>query len=385
MNMRLSLSTRLFANLIFSIASMRRRRAVVCRLLIGLGLASISVESFAFDPYEIHRIYRSPEILGRGDAGIADADDYEAIFYNPSGLARGKGLYKETVFASPSLHVSESTRDLVREVVQENNDDPQTFRRYIGKNQHLGLSNFTGIVFRRAAIGALVSTQNNVLLSKSAKERGSEVLQASTVSNQGIVFSFADGLFNDALLLGTTIKYIRHSYAFVDIGIAQANDVQDQLSDSSNYSGTGADLGMTWNPDRNDIFNLAVTVENIGDTKLSNDRAGEASTFFRQTLNFGMSLTVATKLSSLTWAMDYRDILDKVGEHTFKKLHTGLDLRVGSLMGVSGGWNQGYPCAGLFFNLYLVRFDLGGYTQEIGDSPGARPDNRYYLRIKVKI
>ena len=128
-----------------------------------------------------------------------------------------------------------------------------------------------------------------------------------------------------------------------------------------------------------------MTVENVGDTKLTNVDAAGASKAFLQTVNLGMSYRFEAKLSSMTWAIDYRDILNAVGEHTFKKVHTGLDLTVGSLMGLQAGWNQGYPSAGIFVNFYIVRFDIGGYTQEIGDVPGERPDNRYYLRIKVKI
>ena len=41
---------------------------------------------------ESYRLYRSAYFLGRGDTGIADADNHEAILYNPAGLALGKGL-----------------------------------------------------------------------------------------------------------------------------------------------------------------------------------------------------------------------------------------------------------------------------------------------------
>ncbi|HWU43948.1 MAG TPA: hypothetical protein VN132_10940, partial [Bdellovibrio sp.] len=36
----------------------------------------------------IHHLYQSPRALGMGDAFVAVADDYTAMFYNPAGLAR---------------------------------------------------------------------------------------------------------------------------------------------------------------------------------------------------------------------------------------------------------------------------------------------------------
>ena len=38
--------------------------------------------------YRIHHHYQSPRALGMGDAFVAVADDYAALFYNPAGLAR---------------------------------------------------------------------------------------------------------------------------------------------------------------------------------------------------------------------------------------------------------------------------------------------------------
>ena len=111
------------------------------------------------DALEQSRLYRSAYFLGRGDTGIANADNHEAIFYNPAGLAQGKGIYKQTIFASPTVTISEDTKDLIRKVSVENNDSPQSLREHVGKNQHIGLNNFSGIVFRRAALGAMVSTK----------------------------------------------------------------------------------------------------------------------------------------------------------------------------------------------------------------------------------
>ena len=79
------------------------------------------------------RLYRSAYFLGRGDTGIATADDQEAIFYNPAGLAQGKGIYKRFVVGSPHVEFSKATRDVARQLELEDQDQTETLKKQIGK------------------------------------------------------------------------------------------------------------------------------------------------------------------------------------------------------------------------------------------------------------
>ncbi|MCX6128345.1 MAG: hypothetical protein NTX25_04685, partial [Proteobacteria bacterium] len=89
------------------------------KLFLGLLILTLREEVLCGSELQFNTIYRSPYYLGRGDTGVATADYQEAIFYNPAGLAQGKGLYKETVLISPSVEVSTKTKDLVRQVLVE--------------------------------------------------------------------------------------------------------------------------------------------------------------------------------------------------------------------------------------------------------------------------
>jgi hypothetical protein len=53
------------------------------------------------------------------------------------------------------------------------------------------------------------------------------------------------------------------------------------------------------------------------------------------------------------------------------------------MVGMTGGLNQGYPTAGVYLDLYVLRIDLGFYSEEMGDRVGTRPDTRYFLRLKA--
>lgn len=64
----------------------------IFRLLLVLLTCGIGTEVFATEmagvSYTIHHHYVAPRALGMGDAFVAVANDYNALFYNPAGLAR---------------------------------------------------------------------------------------------------------------------------------------------------------------------------------------------------------------------------------------------------------------------------------------------------------
>src|SRR4051812_18693052 len=74
--------------------------------------AFVLADQVALAQADQNRLYRSAYFLGRGDTGIATADNEEAVFYNPPVIAYGKGIYKLTILASPQVEVSQSARDL---------------------------------------------------------------------------------------------------------------------------------------------------------------------------------------------------------------------------------------------------------------------------------
>ncbi len=354
------------------------------RLFASLGLA-ISPAPLLAGNLEFNTMYRSPYFLGRGDTGISTADNHEAIFYNPAGLAQGKGLYKETVLASPSLQVSTKTKDLVRQVIVEEDNDPETLRSYLGRNLHFGFNNFTGVVFRRAAVGLLVSSDTNIMLAKSAADRGLETLHADTVANRAAVFSIADAFFNQKLMIGTTAKYIMRNEAVLDVSALDSSNISDQLSSNNvevSRNGFGLDLGLMYDMDKSP-WRFGLHVENLGTTKLSAAEAGVTGKRLPQIINIGSAYEMGTKMSVLMIQTDFRDVNGSLEKDTFKRLHVGTELQFAKVFGLLGGLNQGYPSFGLFLNLYVMRFDIGTYTEEVGSAAGVRPDQRIFFRLKA--
>ena len=211
------------------------------------GLIAITLFAQVLQAGEFTRGYRSAYFLGRGDTGIAVADNEDAIFYNPAGLARGKGLYKKTVFASPMIEFSENTRDLGRQLGIENSDAINSLRKQVGKTQHAGLYNFTGIVMRRAAIGAFAASKTNLLVSKDPAN-GIEKVSADTDQLAGLTFSVAEKIYKEYILLGTTLKYLYRGQAAVELNASEATEASQlnpqELVGSGSGTGSGSGQGI---------------------------------------------------------------------------------------------------------------------------------------------
>ncbi|MGE0174252.1 MAG: hypothetical protein AB7T49_15755 [Oligoflexales bacterium] len=353
--------------------SFRYFTALLCILVPSLASGS--------DKY---RLYKSAHFLGRGDTGIAIADDHDAIFYNPAGLAQGTGIYKETVLLSPLIEVSSDTKDLIRQISVEGNSDPETLLSHEGKNQHIGLYDFLGIVLRRAAVGAFVGNQTNILVRKDPDEAGLNMVEANAYGNQGAAFSIAESFFSSSLMVGGTFKYLRRQSAELSMSLAESSNMSDQLEDENNMTqtqGSGADLGLIYRVGTRAPFSLGVHVENVGTTKLTAAEEGSGDDSLPQMIHAGIALEPGTKYSKFRLLLDYRDITNEEETTLYKRIHVGSEIVVGRFLGLSGGLNQGYPTMGLYVNLYFLRFDVGAYSEEVGSRAGARPDKRYYFKL----
>lgn len=334
------------------------------------------------------RLYRSAHYLGRGDTGIAIADNQEAIFYNPAGLAYGKNIYKKTVLLAPMLEISKGTKDLIRETaVEENEMGFSSLKEQVGKPQHFGLSNLSAVVLRRAALGVFFASEANFLVYKAKDEGALEVVDANFIANAGLTFSVAESFFKDFLLLGATAKYLRRGVAEANVSILDATNL-DRLSDDEfvEYgSGMGVDIGLMLRQEKAKLpWAFGLTIENIGDTRISpeeKDIAGADN--LKQTVNLGFSVQPGSSLSRLKLLLDLRDITSRLETNTFKKLYMGAELSIKDMLGISTGLHQGYPSAGFYLDGILARLDVGAYTEETGAHVGRRPDPRYYARLAL--
>lgn len=336
-------------------------------------------------------IYRSAYFLGRGDTGIAEADAEEAIFYNPAGLAKGKGIYKQIVFAAPMIEASKDTRDVAKQIELQESDPTETLRKHEGIPQHVGANTFTGIILRRAAIGLFAHTSNTAMLYKDHKRGALESIYAESVTDTGAIFSLAHN-FSKNFFVGLTAKYLKRNRAFFAANATESDKLtsfrsSDQISMLG--TGTGADIGFLYKTTGRNIFSFGLTVQDLGNTTFIPDEKTDVSKKDRplkdlkQTINIGVAYEPGTKYSKFRLLADLRDIANTNDHNPYKRLHLGTELTMRNVIGFTTGLNQGYPSFGLYFDFVFLRLDLGTYGEEVGSMPGSRPDIRYFAKIKV--
>ncbi len=333
---------------------------------------------------EFQRIYRSPSYLGRGDTGVAIADNEEAIFYNPAGLAQGSGIFKGLTVLSPGLEISSDTRSLVKELASsEGGDTISLLTQHIGSNQHIGFSNFSGILLRRAAIGIVTSNETDVLIYKDPSQGGLEAVNADLYSTSGLTFTLADSFYGGKMLLGMTIAYYKRAQAELEVGLLEAQAMND-TSDIFGYGTTSpVTIGAMFPFGSKNDSSIGVTVHNLGDAHVSPDSAEMSVDNLKQRIDVGYASTTSSKAATARLLVDYVDATGAYTTNFYKKLHVGGEIALGKRLGFSAGLNQGGPCAGVFVDAWLARIDVGFYTEELGEKVGLRSDMRYFLRMKT--
>lgn len=364
-----------------------KARNLCAALVVLLAMVCLVETSAHADDVDRQRIYRSGHYLGRGDTGISSTDYEDSIFYNPAGLALGKGIYKRTVLASPHVEFSQATRDLVRQLGFEDADTVSTIRNNIGKANHANVQNFTGIVLRRAALGAFASGSVDLLTYKDPNRGGLETLKASVVENAGITFSLAESFSNGQFLVGVTGKFMQRGVGEVEASVLDAETAKEQVQNTEDLvnqgTGGGADLGMMWKPKNKLRFSLGATIENLGGTNIIPEQESEIDLDLKQTVNIGASIAPGTRFSAFRILLDYRDAANAIQKNARKKVHLGTELSVYDYVGFSAGLNQGGESFGVYTDLYFFRLDLGMYTQEVSERVGRRSDRRFYVQIRT--
>ena len=333
-----------------------------------------------------YQMYRSPSLLGRGEAGIADVDYEDAVFYNPAGLAQGQGIYKRFYGLNPMISGSMAARDVFRQATIENKDTVDIFKKAVGRNIHLGLQNWSGLILRRAAVGVLSSQYLNIMVAKSRRAGGLESAQGELTTSQGLTFSIADEYYQGQLLVGLTSKYIPvHAQANYDLSVIDATDITEFQSGNTASAGSffATDLGIMWLTKSKTKTKFGMTINNVGGTKVTPQIENTVLDDFKQSINIGVSMIPSVRSNALKFFADYRDLTGVIYEQTYQRINLGGEISLRGWAGILMGLHQGYPTFGAYVDTRFLRIDAGSYTEDLGTFPGHRPDQRFYFRMSA--
>lgn len=321
--------------------------------------------------------YRSAAFLGRGDTGIADADNEDAIFYNPGFLGFGDSIYKKIVFPSFGIQLSNSIADLYKKVSLQEEEPSSALRSLIGNPQHMGSNFFSGIVLRGFGLGLYGTMTSDALVAKDPEEGALEMASASFRGRGGLTFSLAQS-FSGNQSIGVTTRVMTALNGSAEVKATDPSDIQYVRG-----QGSAIDVGYVYKHVGSENINLGITIENLFDTKFESVDPNSSSKPDPDpmTFNLGFAFIKASHLSNFKILFDYRDLFGKTGHSALKRTHLGFELAFSSWLGLLTGLNQGYLTFGAYGDLRLFRFDFGLYTEEMGTKVGERGDRRIYFRI----
>lgn len=354
--------------------------------------------------YSIHQQYVSPRALGMGNAFVALADDYNALFYNPAGLGRleeaeiNLGIAASMDSKFPKLYddikstsSTSKTQDMVN--LLSNN-----FGNYYSARPTIG-----GIWARPKWAFAIIPV--DLELNLSVHQLGGA--SVDLIANQDSTIAYGRGwdvhwFQQDRMSLGFTTKAIYRAYYNKEIqaGDLAINPNLLRSQDAQEGFTFDADFGMLYSMKVADTSvlrylrpSLGFTIRNIFDYGFNQNFHFIDKNSSGQPPNLGRryDLGSAFELPDF-WIFKTRFLADMrdMGAPNFttgKGLHLGAEFLWKVRSWWQGGWrvgtNQGYFTAGFTALFGMFQLDLATYAEEMGTSNSPIASRRYVAKASL--
>ncbi|MCX6127562.1 MAG: hypothetical protein NTX25_00690 [Proteobacteria bacterium] len=332
--------------------------------------------------------------MAMGNAYVAVADDFNALFYNPAGLARIKEWDGE--FLNPALDSSAKLGSLAKDAQDKLKDGSVSstldlIESNTGENYHFGQTLTPHLIFPHFGFGIGEELSATMVFHRDISVNFDAGLRLI------IPFSYAMNFLDDKLSLGATLKGraragVDREFSMEDIESFNTSSTDTNKKQIDDYVlsgvGYGADLGMLFTPTKVMEPTLGMSITDFGGTPYkSMNIAGKSlgkPPAELPSVNVGFSLKPIQR--------DRLYVLSSIDMHSInqpysfsKKLSLGTELGYGSIIKLQAGLYQGYLTAGFQFDVGLINLRFTTYSEELGAVAGYKEDRRYALQIKLLI
>ncbi|RZA19569.1 MAG: hypothetical protein EOP10_19440 [Proteobacteria bacterium] len=338
--------------------------------------------------------------LGMGNAYVAVADDFNALFYNPAGLARLKTWDMEIL--NPYVMATANVKGLVDDI-QNNLSDGSTsdtlelLEKHTGENFGAALGLTPHFIFQGFGVGLGIEGSMQAVFHRDVTVDLDAGVRAI------LPIAIAKNFLNDRLAIGVAIKFRGRAGVDQNFSMDDIEAFQDKSSTTTPVAGTptdkkelkeyvkagtgyGADLGLLFTPTKVMEPTIGVSITDIGGTSYdAYDIKGSSlgsPDIQLASLNVGLSAKPwKGDWSYITTAIDFQSINQPFSFS--KKLAMGVEGGLGNILKIQTGLYQGYATAGLQFDVGLLNLRLLTYAEEVGTSAGYRPDRRVAVQLKL--
>ena len=356
----------------------------------------------------IHHQYESPRALGMGDAFIAVANDYNALFYNPAGLARREdgelNLFLDLAASASFLTAQKDFQDAAATTgtdTQKLTAAVAAIEKYYGKTFSLRTSPINGVLVRPGwGVGFIPA---DLSLELTMHQNVGPAINLSVYLDSTLAIGYGSdfrGMSAGRMSWGVTGKLVNRGYFSKTVTALELATNPNLVSAQDLREGytIDGDVGFLYTPHlpSDGIFSVlrlarptfGAVVRNVGETgfknsfKLINKLQTDAPEKLYRVLDIGTKWEYPS-----AWIFGGRGVLDiRDINHPYWNWHKGTHLGFEFDWAVSSWWkgnyrvglSQGYLTAGVsalftIFNLDLVTFseDVGTFSQSV--------ENRMYM------
>ncbi|RZA25537.1 MAG: hypothetical protein EOP10_06585 [Proteobacteria bacterium] len=396
---------------------------VIAAMLISIGAP------LAFGQ-EIPESFTPVRPMGLGGAFTAVANDENAVWTNPAGLARGKKPRSRALLNSvkvPAIIVGANTasRDFIQGVSNNKADlSPVADQADDLDNKPFWAvtSAFPSIMFTAGGTPNLAGAYSHTTLQSVVDDDNNTLAKTTAISDLGAVYGIALTDKSQSFSVGFVGRYVAR-YAYEDkiplSELKSGSDLQKRIKNGSNRStALAVDTGVIWTVAdfwfptvglsmlnaptgcKDDYLNpFSKKREKVCGTvfKGSFENPEAISTIDPTDIRLGLSITprFSSKFAARV-ALDMHHIPVTIGDMHYglegiaplKQFHAGIEFFVGNPLETSPftiamGLNQGYFTFGTTIALGVVSLEFSTYGRDISTTSKQKEDRRMLLGLSL--
>lgn len=354
----------------------------LCRAAFAtIGLMSVSAWAQRERPF-----FQASRALAMGDAYTAHDVGFEAVYYNPAGVARPASA--QAKFVDIEFLMSQGAVSLfgssftslaaMSKIVKNVTASP-------GNPQALGISFLPQFLVKNFSLGIVTRTYADAYVDTSNAN-----LNFYATTDLALYADTGLSLFGGVLKIGVGAKALDRAEvnrAYTPDEYANGLSFAHQFQEGVGY---GIDAGLLATYPSELMPTLGIAVLDVGNTKLLDRRvlftgAGNtpgAPPSLAQKVNVGISLNPKHGPGAKsTFSFELKDTLHVKSAGTAQeRFHLGYELNLHNFMYVRAGLNQGrYWTAGLGLQGRFTALEFATYGENISLNPGGRQDDRKYV------
>ena len=340
---------------------------------------------------QLREFYRGVRAQAMGNAFTAIADDADAVFYNPAGIAYNSGIQLRLV--NPKLEISDDNRKVFNDMTDlaKNGFDADALKALFGRNLYFNGTLYPSLLLPHLTLGYYTSVNGHLVLNNLSLPQ----LDVDYYYDQGFVggIGFESKGFgrNQFFRYGLTLKVItrRGVSGNIPISTLALNDgsyLKALVSDSA--TGYGLDLGFQYDiPVTSDLtFTWGTAWHDIGDTRFGSRLSSRIPQSMESNVAMGGAFVYNfTTRNNYDFKVSFEGRhLEHTGEDPRKKVHFGTELALGQLA-IQAGLSQLNWTAGATIDFWLLQLAVASYAVENMPFWGMSTERRYTAQLTFKL